>query len=195
MQRHFNPSKTGSLGTVSERQLGVKMTSTLPQYQTSLFSYKTKNSQNRNGMFRNILIRHYVQANVWSTIAQDVGGPFSRYHVGMVAVGAELEPIKITVKNWMKSGRKGLIYPTLARVLRCFPWSQQSLRHHGHTTFCLHHPDPRVKLVSVSVGKYDFASSRRVREDGVQTLKLSTGGGTRLNTLAAHAVTKQMEPT
>ena len=46
---------------------------------------------------------------------------------------------------------------------------------------------PRVEVVSGLVGKYNFVPSRRFREDGLENLKLSTGGGA-ADTLGAPAV-------
>ena len=54
---------------------------------------------------------------------------------------------------------------------------------------------PRVEVVSGLVRQDNFVPSRRFRKDGLEDLKLSTGGGARVNTLlGAPAVAKQTKP-
>ena len=81
---------------------------------------------------------------------------------------------------WYSMGRNNcLINVKNAHTLVCFLWPQQSMQHHG---LCLHHT--RVKVVSGLVGQDNFVPSRRFREDGLEDLKLSTGGGHQI--LSAH---------
>ena len=54
---------------------------------------------------------------------------------------------------------------------------------------------PRVEVVSGLARQDNFVQSRRFREDGLEVLKLSTGGGARVNTLlGAPAVATQTKP-
>ena len=68
--------------------------------------------------------------------------------------------------------------------------AQQSIQHHG---LCLHHPASRCGL-RFGTAKKNFVPSRRFREDGLEDLKLSTGGGTRVNTHGTLDVAKQPKP-
>ena len=53
---------------------------------------------------------------------------------------------------------------------------------------------PRVKVVSCLVRQDTFVPSRRFRDDDLEDLKLSMGGGARVNALGAPAVAKQTKP-
>ena len=53
---------------------------------------------------------------------------------------------------------------------------------------------PRVEVVSGLVQEDNFAPSRRLGQNGLEALKLSTGGGARVNTPGAPAVAKQTKP-
>ena len=87
------------------------------------------------------------------------------------------------VLQWLAVVIRALLF-SVATTAYTAPWS------HGISS-----ASPRVEVVSGLVREDNFMPSRRLHEDSLEALKLSTGGGgARVKTFGAPAVAKQTKP-